>query len=449
MKDEKGGPMKELDFDELHEAVNKLMDQAQKPKAKREPTKSVAKAVTRPSVKVAERSAEKDSKDAPAAVVEPKEDTGSAISVTVHKPAAKIAPKKRGMAMDVVQAAKPSAVAPPSARTARTAPTLQPTGPVRVEPPSPRAVSVAPVASDEPSEPPAESEVGDDMLASLNLESDGTAKPKTIVEEHKSDFPDPLEVHGFTGGNEPAKRVVAPEAPAAPLSGPTMAHGAVSMTQPRTDEEDPLLKDDDETPAKNQWEMPEDEEPAHNEPAPKQVEADPADVAPAEPAGTPFVNAKVAKRPLGAYSDASPTPAAPPQATHEPEAPTPEERAEAASVETPAAPEELNPEIVAVESADVDYSQAHNEQEAPLNTLRQMAIPQQYHAGEKKSSKHDRPIFDTKDYHPPLQPVATAKHHTGSKAGAILTLILIILLVAAGVGAYFVATGSIDITRIF
>ncbi|HKX73498.1 MAG TPA: hypothetical protein VJM32_05765 [Candidatus Saccharimonadales bacterium] len=447
MKDEKGGPMKELDFDELHEAVNKLMDQAQKPKAKREPAKSVAKAVTRPSVKVAERSAEKDSKDV-AAVVEPKEDTGSAINVTVRKPAAKIAPKKRGMAMDVVQAAKPSAVAPPSARTARTAPTLQPTGPVRVEPPSPRAASAAPVASDESPKPSAEPEVGDDTLASLNLESDGTAKPKTIVEEHKSDFPDPLEVHGFTGGDEPAKRVAAPEAPATPLGGPTMAHGAVSMTQPKTDEEDPLLKEDDEAPAKNQWEMPGDEEPVHDEPAPKLTEA-PADAAPAEPAATPFVNAKVEKRPLGAYSDAAPTPATAPQAAPAPEVPTPEERAEAASIETPAAPEELNPEIVAVESADVDYSQAHNEQEAPLNTLRQMAIPQQYHAGEKKSSKHDRPIFDTKDYHPPLQPVATAKHHTGSKAGAILTLILIILLVAAGVGAYFVATGSIDITRIF
>jgi hypothetical protein len=448
MKDEKGGPMKELDFDELHEAVNKLMDQAQKPKAKREPAKSVAKAVTRPSVKVAERSAEKDSKDVPAAA-EPEEDAGSAINVTVRKPAAKIAPKKRGMAMDVVQAAKPSAVAPPSARTARTAPTLQPTGPVRIEPPSPRAASVAPVASDESPKPSAESEVGDDMLASLNMESDGTAKPKTIVEEHKSDFPDPLEVHGFTGGDEPAKRIAAPEAPAAPLAGPTMAHGAVSMTQPKTDEEDPLLKDDDEALAKNQWDMPEDEEPARDAAVPNQPEAAPAEAAPAEPAGTPFVNAKVEKRPLGAYSDAAPTPVAVPQATPEPQAPTQDERAEAARVETPAAPEELNPEVVAVESADIDYSQAHNEQEAPLNTLRQMAIPQQYHAGEKKSSKHDRPIFDTKDYHPPLQPVATAKHHTGSKAGAILTLVLIILLVAAGVGAYFVATGSIDITRIF
>lgn len=432
MKDEKGGPMKDLDFDELHEAVNKLMDQAQKPKARREPSKSVAKAVSRPSVKVAERSADKTaSKPEPA-----KEDSGSVVNVTVRKPAAKIAPKKRGMAMDVVQAAKPSAVAPPSVRAARTAPTLQPTGPVKVEPPSPRAASPAPVPA--PAKTGESNDVSEDTLASLNLQTDGAARPKTIVEEHKPDFPDPLEVHGFTGDKELAQPAAEPKTP--PVS--ALSHSAAPvMPAPAADESDPLLADDE--PAKNHWEMPDEENTSPDMPVNKTGAPETAPVAPAEPAATPFVNAKVEKRPLGAYAGA---PAAP--APEDSRGPEDKNKTEPAGITTPAAPEELNPEVVAVESADTDYSQQSPGGDAPLDTLRQMSIPPQYHPGDKQPSKHDRPIFDTKDYHPPIHPVATAKHHTGSKAGAILTLILIILLVAAGVAAYFVATGSIDITRL-
>lgn len=445
----------DLDFDELHEAVNKLMVQAQKPKAKREPTKTVAKAVSRPSVKVAERSA-KDDKPAvkPTEKEAPTEDDSTPVSVTVRtKPAAKVLPKKRGMAMDVVQAAKPSAVAPPSARAARTAATLQPTGPVAPEPPKPRETSAPIVEPPKPAEP---QDVDDDMLASLNMQTDGDAKPKTLLEDDKpaaSVFPDPLDVHGFDDEKEEPKPEPTPVAPA-----PVEPAAPVAKV-------DPLLDDTDDAPVKNDWRMPAEDEPkaepvaeVETEPAPKVTPEPetPAEPAP-EPPATPFVNTKVEKRPLGSFAAPAPAPTATPAPTTltKPEDPVkpptvqPEDKPDAATIDVPATPAELKPEVVAVESAEGDYSKAGWEKPddtESFGNLRQMSIPQQHHGHDKEPSKDERPVFDTKNYHPPLQPVATAKHHSGSKAGALLTVILIILLVAAGVGAYFVATGSIDLS---
>lgn len=413
MKNEKGGHMKELDFDELHDAVNKLMVQAQKPKAK-----SVAKAVSRPSVKVAERPAGKAAapqREKPA----PANEGSSAVNITVRK-AVKVLPKKRGMAMDVIQSAKPTAIKPPSARAARTAPTLHPTGPVAPEPPS----QPEPAAATSPR--PASSDVSDDTLASLNLQTDGTARPKTVVdEEHKkvaeSAFPDPLDVHGFSEGEQasaPQPGTAEPERPA------VMEHEA------------PVIAQVPQTPI-----TPE----AAAEPGTDTQEPEPQ--APAEPAATPFVNAKVEKRPLGAYASAAPPAPVPPAKPEDATPPAPGSKLEPAAIETPVAPAELRPEIVAVESGEADYSQPKDAES--LDDLRHMAIPQQYQAHDKQADHHDRPVFDTKDYHPPIQPVAGAKKHGGSKAGAWLTFILIILLIAAGVAAYFVATGGIDITRLF
>lgn len=450
MKNDKGGQMKDLDFDELHEAVNKLMVQAQKPKTKREPAKSVAKAVSRPSVKVAERPAkdEKPAKPAEKEAPKPTQEDETPVNITVRtKPAVKVLPKKRGMAMDVVQAAKPSAVAPPSARAARTAPTLQPTGPVTPEPPKPRETSVVP-----PAEAPAPAEsndVSDDMLASLNMQTDGDEQKKTLFEDEKpaaSVFPDPLEVHGFTDD-----KVAIPE--------PTPVAPAADTT-PVAAEHDPLLDDTDAQPAANDWHMPaasDEQKPPEPTPAAEpETQAKPAEIAPELPA-TPFVNTKVEKRPLGSFA-AAPAPApAQPTLTKTDNPVTPQspaaddEKPEPAAIDTPATPAELKPEIVAVESAEADYAKAGWEKpqdDEPVGDLRHMSIPQQHHGHDKAPAKDERPVFDTKNYHPPLQPVATAKHHTGSKAGAILTVILIILLIAAGVGAYFVATGSIDLTSL-
>jgi hypothetical protein len=200
-----------------------------------------------------------------------------------------------------------------------------------------------------------------------------------------------------------------------------MVHGSAGTVAPPETQDEP-----EEEPA---------QELSPSQPAPSMAPAD----------GTPFVNAKVEKRPLGAFATTAPAPVPAPTTAVEPKPePKPARNPDAAQVEVPAAPEELRPEVVAVESAESEL----NPSGEPLQNLRQMSIPQQYHTNDKESSHDDRPVFDTKTYHTPLQPVATPKRATGSKAGMILTMILILLLVIAGVVAYFIATGSIDISKL-
>jgi hypothetical protein len=168
------------------------------------------------------------------------------------------------------------------------------------------------------------------------------------------------------------------------------------------------------------------------------------------PSETPFVNAKVEKRPLGAFAS---VPADTTVQTEDSGAPdlSPKED-KPAELPTQAPPKELNPELVAVESSEPEFTpgQPSDDHKPSVNELRQMSIPPQYKAADATPSKGDRPIFDTKTYHPPLQPMAGVRpaKSGGSKAGMILTLILILLLVIAGVGAYFVATGAIDVNSL-
>jgi hypothetical protein len=441
MKDEKGGQMKnELDFDELHAAVNKLMDQTQKPKAKREPAKSVAKAVTRPSVKVAERPNEKEKSASTASAKEEPKEESSNIAVR-HAPRIVATPKKRGMAMDVVQAPKAATVAPPSARAARTAPTLQPTGPVKPEPPSPRAPgpNASVVSTPQPDAPPTD-EVSDDILTSINLQDDGVAHPQTLVSapqpKQESVFPDPLDVHGFTGTKEYAEPRVT-EPPKTDLMPDPLEHHNATMQHGTTGHVAPLPADEVAETASENHET--GSQPTTiDQPAPSLASTD----------ATPFVNAKVEKRPLGAFANATPPAPVPKPKTEEADMPT-SRQTEPAQIEVPPAPEELRPEVVAVESAESELAPSAATNAESLQNLRQMSIPPQYHTSDKEPNKDDRPVFDTKNYHIPLQPVGSAKRSTGSKASMVLTLVLILLLVVAGVGAYFIATGSIDISKLF
>jgi hypothetical protein len=380
----------DLDFDELHKEVSKLMDRTSKPKAK--------KAAPKPADKPQE-----SAKDTPKeAAVTPKEEPKPAETITVRRSAAQVVPRRPGVAMDIVQPSKTS-VEPPSVRASRTALTIQPTGPIEPEPPHPREAAIAPTS------PPAKEDVSDETLASLNLQKD--SKPAAgASEDHDatSTFPDPLDVHGFTDGEEKAS------GEASVFSPPTMEHATPTLT-------------------------PSAEKPA-DEPA-------------TDTGGTPFVNAKVEKRPLGAFAETAPGG----QSTVEPEEPgdtikdtsSKEEKPETAAINVPAPPKELNPELVAVESAEPEFTPGSPEaKKTSVNDLRQMSIPQQYKAADAEPSREDRPVFDTKTYHPPLQPV-TKVHKTGSsRAGMLLTIILIILLIAAGVVAYFVATGAIDVNSL-
>ena len=395
-----------------------MMDKGGKPKAKREPVGDAPKASPRPSVTVSERP--------PAST--PTTPTATSSSdrgepIAVRRPlATRIAPKKRGIAMDVIQSAKPVAVTPPSSRPSRTGAALQPTGhvaPETVQTPQPAHAGQPSVAN-----PPSD-DVSDDTLASLDMQKDGFARPKTVVEEPpkphpaaKSAFPDPLDVHGFNDQETPKQ----PETAAKPQK---------SETEPKNTW-DPLLDDAPE---------PQTEAPAEPEP----------EVAAPELSASPFLNAKVEKRPLGAFASHIPAPqpevapeTPPNEPTHaEPVAHT----ASDATWQSPAGQsvaETAEPERTAPEPTD-DPKVAST----PLDHLRGASIPPQYHAAEKESNKDDRPIFDTKNYHTPIEAHASHRRTGGSHAGIMLTVILIILLIAAGVAAYFVATGGIDLQKLF
>jgi hypothetical protein len=407
----------DLDLDELHQQVSKLMDQASKPKAKKAHIKSADK-VEAP--KEAPKEEPKPEPKVETKAEEPKREESTSIAVSVRRPpVAQIVPRRKGVAMDIVQPSKPG-LEPPSVRASRTSATLQPTGHVEPEPPRPRETTTV-------TEPPKHDDVSEETLASLNLQADAPRKTVEPDPEHKSAFPDPLDVHGFTG--EEDKK---PE----PTPAPTMQ----AEEKPDTPAEAPADHEKEEAPV---------------EPAPA--------AAPAE-AGTPFVNAKVEKRPLGAFANNTEpeAPAEPASAETVEVAPEEskdgqpkEEKLADAAVTVPPPPKELNPELVAIESSEPEFTPVvpppppAADKPTTVNDLRQMSIPHQYKESDVESSKDDRPIFDTKTYHPPIAPVAKAHKGGGSKAGMMLTLILIILMVVAGVVAYYVATGGVDLERLF
>jgi hypothetical protein len=418
--------MKEMDLEELDQEVSKLMDQASKAKAKPASAPPAATTTAKP------------------VVADDKDDT----SVPVRRASLQITPRKKGIAMDIVQP-KVATPPPPSNRPARVAPTLQPTKPVVLDEPAkeekpadtPEPQAAAPDQPEKQEKP--ELEVNDSTLAAIDMQSDGSAHPTPAGQDdsvHKSVWPDPLEVHGFKDedGKKPEPKAT-PEANAeddapAPAPQPTMQHTMV-VTPPS-------------------------DQPAEPEAKP---EAEPEPEAPEEAAEkdksqtSPFLETKVEKRPLGAYAD---KPAETAKKDDTPKIDDPKQDGHAAPEEAtsnrpePASiavqtPKELSAEVVAVESAEPEFTPGAPKAEEPeeqndMDSLRQMAIPQQYHEAEKEPSKEDRPLFDTKEYHPPLQPAATPRH--SSKAGTIITFILIFLMMAAAAFAYFVVTGAIDIS---
>lgn len=466
--------MNELDFDELHEAVNKLMGQAQKPKGQGRPSaKPIAPTTSRPPLKVTERPTQRSVKP----VVEKKENkekkeekpkTSEKTNIVVRRttPAATgIKPKKRGMAMDVIQTQKPAVVPPPSMRAPRVAKTVRPNNSPVTPAPSPHAVVPTPHTKEE--KPKITPEVSEDVLKSIDMQSDIPKQPLPHAMSFDSQPPSntiltkPLDT--ITSANE---NTTQPKEPSPHKNIPDVLDALRDDTNINTDaavatQLPPVYSEG--SPKKirrNDWEMPRataNETTMQREPEAEKTE--PPSMAPAIEA-TPFVNANVQKRPLGAYAvtqQAAPPPsprvvseAVPsdtiPVAADEPKA-TESKTQGAENIETPIPPEELSPELVAVESAEPEFTpNPASHEAAPIQNLRNMSIPRQYHASEKEPSKDDRPVFDTKDYHTPLQTVAVPHHqHSGnSKAGILLTIILIILLVVAATVAYFVVTGGVS-----
>ncbi len=355
---------KDLDFDELHKAVNALMDQTQKGRSRVEKQQTVR----------AEEPVPTQPKQ-----VEPIPDTedDGKIQVNVKRPTAAVAKHRgsHGRAMDVVGPIRREAPAPPSNRPKREAAAIQPTQQVKPEP-------VAPVVT-EPVATPDTSQDLNDALATLDKqESKPAAAEMSAMTHHKNDWPDPLDV----------------------------------------------LADDDE----KHHDQPESSEPA---PTVEVKEDQPAQDDSLE-SESPFVTTKVEKRPLGAYSDSTPA--------VEDEQPA---AAKDAPIHTPpqSQPEEFNPAVVAVESAESNPRSEDQEDDKP--DLRAMAIPQQYADSDKQDNDSSRPVFDTKEYHPAITAHSGSSSHNPIGAW-IMAIVLIGLLVGVLIGAYYLITGGLDFSAL-
>lgn len=152
---------------------------------------------------------------------------------------------------------------------------------------------------------------------------------------------------------------------------------------------------------------------------------EPADE-PTEPVSPFLAEAKVSKRPLGAFSNFKPV--------DEPK-----------STDEPANPDELTPEADGVfqepEKAPLPPKEGVKPEEKPpkpdLHETAMMAIPDQYRPGPKQADKTPRPVYDTKEYHPPL--IEATGHHEHRGGGSVWGKIFVALVALAliAVGGYF------------
>ncbi|MFS8119695.1 MAG: hypothetical protein ACMG55_14580 [Microcoleus sp.] len=169
---------------------------------------------------------------------------------------------------------------------------------------------------------------------------------------------------------------------------------------------------------------------------------------------SPFISdAKVEKRPLGAFSDQ-------PAAVIEPESPPTPEIAKSEDEDEQLAPEippivttgplprELESDIVALEGNDhtveADASDSNpgperddtpSESTTPSVSGAALSIPQQYKTAERNQKNGDEhPIFDTTEYHAALPAKTKKKSSLGMWIGI---LVLLVVLVAAAAGVWW------------
>lgn len=166
-------------------------------------------------------------------------------------------------------------------------------------------------------------------------------------------------------------------------------------------------------------------------PEPATVESEP-EVSPATEPVSPFLSeAKVEKRPLGAFSNFKPAPQPEPFAP-QPVADIPELHAS----ESPEAPAE--PEKAPLPPKKWEVSEEKEEPTSPdLHGKAMMTIPEQYHAEAKPTDTTQRPVYDTKEYHPPLLEATSHDRHGSSMwTKLFIALVTLAILAAAGYFAY-------------
>lgn len=394
-KNKKGGAMNDFDFEELDKAVSSL---AAKTKTENNlPASSAPSPVTvtpatrrssptagdnaSASVPVASQppSPQSDTPKVPASDPEPTTETPP--TVQHAKRLAVTPPRRRGAFMDIVAPAKVGA------RHMGT--TLQPVSTSVVAEPKPEAhkpvsPETSPAPLSEPDQtantPPVEAKNIEDHAPEIMTTKVQAPEPEPATTPKASEpaWPDPLDFHGLDDGEQ----------------------------QPK------------EQPA---------EEPPRNDEKPTQ--------------SSPFLpEAKVEKRPLGAFSSFGAKPADDHTAIPE-SAPElkPEDELTPEADGTFKEPDE--PKAPTMHDAPKEHKPANDEQKPDgdkpdVHGAAMMSIPKQYHTKEKAADTTKRPIFDTKEYHPPLLDAAVHEHRGGGSMWSKL-FIALATLVLLGVAGYF------------
>lgn len=164
----------------------------------------------------------------------------------------------------------------------------------------------------------------------------------------------------------------------------------------------------------------------HKSDNPEVAEPEPQKNQPVE-VSSPFIaGAKVEKRPLGAFAE---------QAAQELARPTDVEAADFAQEEQKVV--EANKPEPAKDTPEDMQKTEKSESSAPQQVLESatMTIPQQYKTARKDVDQTTRPVYDTKEYHPPLLEKTAHAAHKNGIWGTILLVLLIVALVV--VGGYF------------
>ena len=385
--------MKDLDFDELDQAVSSVLG-GDSPEEKKETKPEAESTVPIAPVPDAHNQHPTSSPIAPVA-----ERTGSMTA------AVSPAVRRRGQFLDMVH---PSADM--TSRTNVTAPAAR--------------KKIAPVSSDV-SAPPTSEEKANESAALAAAESEIVPTLAVTTPEPTNDLatvaPDPMtpkpEFSDVTPDEAPdAKKDVAWPDPLDIVS--------AASNEPTTEPaKEPTDTTDDVAVASAELVMP---------------------VAP-EASPTPFVtDAKVDKRPLGAFgSIETPEPADGDVETDESNSETAlSSSANLDEQRTPdVTPPELQPDVVSVESADKEFASettdsdhdVDSSDEKPENSGLSQSISQQYRTPAETPDAAPHPIFDTDEYHQPLLP-ASNQH---KKRGWLVVVIILVLLVVGAALGYF------------
>lgn len=375
--------MNDFDFEELDKAVTNLAAKVPgEPASAQPPAPKVG--VSTPSL------APVDAKPAPAepTASEPKQDP-----VAVSTPAAQTEPPaiksastpakhrlgdtrtRRGSFMDIVPPA-------PRKSATRVGVSVQPVSKADEIVPETAAPASAKVEPEEPELPD---------LSGLKLDLDMAPKTSEPIAESK-----------------PAESVEPkPQPTSEPAEGDKKSNGDVAWP-------DPL--DFNDTPAKP---------------------AKPAEAEPTEPVSPFLAEAKVEKRPLGAFSNFKPADEPKPEPP-KPAEEKPEKSSDELTPQTDGTFEEPKKEKAPLAPKEGEKSEDKEPAKPDLHGAAMMAIPDQYRPEPKATDKTTRPVYDTKEYHPPLVEAAVHEHRGGgSMWGKIfVALVALALIAVAGYFAY-------------